>query len=488
MAGSERELVAAIREGGQRRPLYLVTGETLLAEAAGKRLAEALASDAASVQIHRRPESLAGLIADLRTFSLFGGGKVMVAVESGVLADRRGAAHLLDQAEDALPVTAGEELTEAGRRAAGRLLQVCRLFDLAPYGGAPESVLAALPEWVFKGGKAPGSRQRAKSRTAAKAKELRDQLADLLSAAAAEGLEGWAESDAADLSGLVREGLPEGHHLVLCEIAVAADHPLVGSLRKADALLELAEVTVDRRGAWHGLDALVAELEEETGKAIAGPALDELARRTLRVAAARGGRGQERRLEADSGIRFAGEYRKLASLAKGATIDLDLVRDAVEDRGEQDSFELLDAIGEGRVGEALTAMERFIEGADDDVAGRLLFFGQLAGFCRRLTAVDGMMKATGLAPGERNYNRFRSTHAPRLKAAPPGVAEAPLKSLHDYPLHKAYLAASRFPEGRLSELPGRVLETEMRLKGESGDPHAALAELLAWVATAGSGA
>jgi hypothetical protein len=58
----------------------------------------------------------------------------------------------------------------------------------------------------------------------------------------------------------------------------------------------------------------------------------------------------------------------------------------------------------------------------------------------------------------------------------------PLADLHPYRLHRAYLAASRIGAPILQGLPARVLETELRLKGESGDPDAALTELIAFLA------
>ena len=60
--------------------------------------------------------------------------------------------------------------------------------------------------------------------------------------------------------------------------------------------------------------------------------------------------------------------------------------------------------------------------------------------------------------------------------------KSPLAGLHPFRLHRAYLAASGMDEAYLARLPWRVLETELALKGESGDPAAALGELLAEVA------
>src|SRR6185503_14927760 len=111
------------------------------------------------------------------------------------------------------------------------------------------------------------------------------------------------------------------------------------------------------------VDAVAAQLESEMGVGIRRDALAELARRTLRQEE-RGGGG----VAASSTARLAAEYRKLADLAGGGTIELASVREVVEDRGEEDTFQLLDALAEGRGGEVLTRLERMIAGSDD--AGR----------------------------------------------------------------------------------------------------------------------
>jgi len=292
---------------------------------------------------------------------------------------------------------------------------------------------------------------------------------------------GWAETDAAELAAVAEDGLPSGHALVLCEAAVADDHPLVTRLRKEGALLALTHVDADRSGKWQGLDELRAELERETGCAMSDEALEELARRTLRRRSERGASGTD----LDSTARFAAEYRKLVSLSDSRRIERELVEQAVEDRGEEDVWALLDAIGAGRLGEALGRLRRHIEGAEDPTAARLAFFGQLAQLCRQLTAVGGMMQVAQVPPGERNYTRFKERQVAKLQTAVAGTDFRPLGDLHPYRLHRAYLAASRMGAALLAGLPARVLETELRLKGESGDPDAALTDLVAWLAHGG---
>jgi hypothetical protein len=129
-----------------------------------------------------------------------------------------------------------------------------------------------------------------------------------------------------------------------------------------------------------------------------------------------------------------------------------------------------------------------LSGADDPMAARLTFFALLAGFCRTLTAVRGLMQLHGVRPGEGNYGRFKSTLEPKLKAPLPGGGKNPVASLHPFRLHRAYLAAGRLPAAALDRLPAWVLDCELQLKGESGEPDTALAHLVARLAGAPGGA
>ena len=468
---------AAAGEGG---PVYLVIGDRVLAEPAAERVAAVAAERAGcEVERHRRPPALTPLLADLRTFGLFASGKVVLAVETGVFADKSAAATFLDQAAEALPLSGGPggDLSAAERRAALRLLQAIRLFDLDPYRGEPAALLAQLPDWAFQG--ASGRRSKKK------AEEAREGLAELLAAARAAELQGFAQEEVSELAAVVQEGLPQGHVLVLAESAVAKDHPVAAALAERGAVARLAQVESEK-GAWSGLGDLTAELARQTGVTIDRPALDALARRTLR-----GGSGWGKSsAEADSTARFAGEYRKLANLAAGMNRDritIEMVEEAVEDRGQEDVFKILDAVGEGRGAEALDRLTRYLGAASDAIAARLSFFALFAGFCRNLTAVRGMMRAAGVRPGERSYPRFKSNLAPALQKDLDGT-KSPLAGLHPFRLHRAYLAASGMDERYLARLPWRVLETELALKGESGDPAAALGELLAEVAAEAGGA
>ncbi|MCB1057359.1 MAG: hypothetical protein KDD11_17805, partial [Acidobacteria bacterium] len=225
-------------EGGPVQPVYLIHGDLVLAEPAAKRLAEAIAATAGChLDERRRPERLAPVLDDLRTFSLFEPAKVVLVVDSAVLADREAAAGLIDQAEQGLPAPAGGELPAKARQAASRLLQALRLFDLDVVAGDPADLLERLPDWVFAGAKKSGGRQRARGKK--QVRDLREGLAALLVAAREAGLVGWAEGETALLGEVIHDGLPANHCLVLAERSVANDHPLVQALRERKAVAAL---------------------------------------------------------------------------------------------------------------------------------------------------------------------------------------------------------------------------------------------------------
>ena len=187
-------------------------------------------------------------------------------------------------------------------------------------------------------------------------------------------------------------------------------------------------------------------------------------------------------MSADSTARFAAEYRKLAEIAPDGRIGLSIVEESVEDRGEEDVWKILDDIGGGRAAAANRRLRRQLASAGDPMSARLSFFSLLASYCRHLAAVDGALERKGLPRGEANYSRFKARIAPGLQENLPDGSKSPLSGLHAFRLHKAYLAASRLPRERIAGLPGRVLEAEMRLKGESRSPDAALELLVTEVA------
>jgi len=461
---------ALLAGGDETPPILLVRGERALAEPLAERMVAGLAEAWQTEPIRlRHPGDLPAIVDDLRTYSLFSGGKLVVAVETGVLADRSAAADLLAEVRAELPWQgSADELVGKARSAALRLLQVLRLFDIDPAAGEPERVLAELPDSLWSG--------RARGRGKRGAVEERDQLAPLLAAAVEAGLRGLGEVDASILADLLRDGLPERHALILVESAAPAEHPLVEALARRGAVVDAGRLSLERGGRVGGIDRLFAELERETGVGIRRDAAEELARRTLRAPGRRGAAPGE--IDADSTERLGAEYRKLATLSGGRSIALDLVVEQVEDRGEEDVWELLNAVGTGRAGEALARLARKLAGAEDPTAERLAVFSLLAGFARQLAALPGVLAATGMRPGEKSYPRFKANLAPRLQGEIAGIEKNPLAGVHPFRLHRAYLAAARLDPALAARLPALVLETELRLKGEGGAPDAALADLI----------
>ncbi|MCP4661542.1 MAG: hypothetical protein GY856_39580 [bacterium] len=457
-----------------------MSGDLVLAEPQATRLAAALAAKGGcEVERYRRPPRLTTVLADLRTYSLFASAKVVLVVDSAVLADRSAAADLIDQANEILPLADPDaELGHAEREGASRLLQALRVFGLDPAAGEPHEVVTSLPKWAFQGGRAYRKR-RPNGRPAKEMKALREGLGALLAAALRTGLVGFAEGDLAEIGEIIEGGLPDGHALVLAEHSVSTGHPVVERLEWLGTSVAVGKVEAGRGGEWQGIAPLAEELARECRVTIARDALAELARRTLRQS----GEWKNRGVDAESTARFAGEYRKLASLAGSGQITRQLVAESVEDRGEEDVWQILDALGNGRGGEALGRFQRLLAAADDAVMTRLSFFALLATFCRQLTAVAGMAELIGVPTGERNYSRFKNQWAPALQGELPDGGKNPLAGIHPFRLHRAYLAASRMPHDELTQLPWLVLETERRIKGDSSEADTAIAQLMARIVT-----
>lgn len=474
------ELISRAAADGPH-PLYLLTGDQVVTEPAALRLARALAeARGEEPQVVRRPPSLDPVLQDLRTFSLFSASKIVVVIESSVLATSETVPDLVDEALAQLPLSdPGAELGQQQRRAASCLLQALHLFQIEPYHGTVAEVLERLPDAALAGGKGH-RRKRRRRRSGAQIEKARAALAELLEAARRAELRGWAESAEASLAEIVQDGLPEGHVLVLAESACSESHPVVQALAARGAFAALGRVEADRRSGWSGLATVRAELERETGAAIAPAAMSELARRTLKQQA---GRGASAAAAAESTARLAAEYRKLASLSGGGRISQEMVEENVDDRGEEDVWTILDAVGAGNAGAALSGIERYTQAAADGLAARLTLFAIFAAFCRQLAAVTGVVRATGVPAAERSYPRFKAKIAPRLQEDLGPGRKSPLAGLHPFRLHRVYLAASALDPRIAGGLPHRVLEAERRLKGDSGAPDAALAELVVRVAT-----
>lgn len=478
-AAREDPRIAPFLPGGRLagESVVLVRGDLVLAEPLAVRLAEGLAAArGCPAETRRRPPSLGPVLADLRTFSLFATGKVTLVVASALLADRSAAAELLDEAAEVLPLPSSG-VGPREREAGSRLIQALRLFGQDPEGNAPASaVLAALPEWALQGGKAYRRAHGERGRGKRQVEDLRSGLVALLEGAREAGLQGFAEGDLAELGALLEGGMPPGHALVLAETLAPDEHPLVARLRARGAVLDAGTLEAERRGGWSGLDGVASELAAETGATMTPDGLAELARRTLK----RVDRGSQ--VDPEAAGRLAAEYRKLAAqVGQGGRITRRLVEENVADRGEEDVWQILDAIAEGKAAEATGRLRRLLDAADDAIAARLSFFSLFATFCRHLTAIGGLLAERGVPANVRAFDPFKSRWAAVLQQELP-TGKNPLAGLHPFRLHRAYLAACRLDRDLLDQLPWLVLETELQLKGEVSDPDVALGALVARVA------
>lgn len=478
------KISAEIGESGGG-PVYLVVGDRVLAEPAAIRIGEELARTAGcELEVHRRPAELGPLLADLKTYSLFSPAKVVVAVETAVLADATAAAQLVDEALEVCPISLheGEELTERQRRSASRLLQTLRLFQLESDTGGSGEVIGSLPDSALQGAVKSGGRRRRRGRK--QIEEARQHLVGLLDVARVAELTGWAETELGELADIAQRGLPEGHTLVLAESVADPSHPLVETLAQVGRYAAVGQVEGAKGGGWDGLDLLTAELGRETGVTIEGAALQELARRTLQRREVRGAAGG---VSADSTARFAAEYRKLATLIGEGEISSQLVENVVEDRGEEDVWKILDAIGGGKSDEALQRIHRLMAAAEDPIAARLSFFALLAGFARQLTILSHLSDELEIRQRSDSYPAFKNQIAPRLQADLSSGRPSPVAGLHPYRLFRAFTVASRIPARVVQDLPAKILETELRLKGESGQPEVALSSFVCDLARAARG-
>ncbi|HEX6864111.1 MAG TPA: hypothetical protein VF414_14880, partial [Thermoanaerobaculia bacterium] len=106
MSASVESFLGRLGRSGPQ--VCVVHGDLVLAEPAAVRAAETLAAahglPKEHVELHRHAASLAPILQDLRTYSLFGGAKVLLVMDTAVFADRNAAAGLIDEAAEVLPL------------------------------------------------------------------------------------------------------------------------------------------------------------------------------------------------------------------------------------------------------------------------------------------------------------------------------------------------------------------------------------------------
>ena len=115
------------------------------------------------------------------------------------------------------------------------------------------------------------------------------------------------------------------------------------------------------------------------------------------------------------------------------------------------------------------------------------FFALLAGFARQLTLLSTLTDELDILRRPPSYPQFKNQIAPRLQADLPDGRPSPVAGLHPYRLYRAFSVACRVPSRTVRDLPAKVLETELRLKGESGQPEVALSNFVCELTLAARG-
>ncbi len=451
-------------------------GSRSLAEAAAASWIEArLSGGLLEFARHVGPEFLESAVVDLRTASLFAGGKLHLLIETGVLETPLAPEELLSQAlsglESGQVSTASSEST---RQAALVLLRMLRLLGISWDGEAPDRVIDRIPDSVW------GAYRRLSGRSVSSSQEAaRSKLRSLLEMALQEGLRGLSENAAGMVFDLVQDGLPRGHWLVLVESRGDLRHPLAMALRARGALVEVGQVELDtKRSGLAGFRPLLERLERESGVVMAPEAAEELLRRTVRFKTEPWS-GASALVDPDSLQRLESEYRKLGSLFPSGELRREDVAQWVVDRGEEGAFEWLDALAEGRTEEALERVERRLSGAAEPGGERLRLLSQLAGLVRQVWAVSSVARRVGVPLRPESFGRFRDRIYPRLLEPVPELGSSPLAGSKPFPLYRAFCLACRLPEGLLERLPARLWRSERRLRGESEAPELELASFVA---------
>ena len=263
------------RTRARAAPVYLVTGDRVLAEPAAERLAAAaaekrrLCSRAPPPPFLPRPA--AGRPAHLRPVRRRQG-RAGGRDRRPRRQDRR--RHLPRPGGGGSAPLGGDGLSAAERRAALRLLQAIRLFDLDPYRGDPAARPGPAPGLGVQGGERPALEEEGRGDPGRPGGDARPPPGPPSSRASP------------------RRRSPSSRRWSAraCRRATCWCWPRAPWRRTTRSLEALAGHKAVlgagpgrvREGDWSGLDELTAELARQTGVTIDRPALAALARRTLR--------------------------------------------------------------------------------------------------------------------------------------------------------------------------------------------------------------
>jgi DNA polymerase III subunit delta len=423
-----QEAIAEVR-AGRPAPVYLLDGDPFLTSRAGRQLVEALVPEAQrelNVVELDAAATPAEAARELATGGLFGGRKAVLVVEPAFLTSREDAAEAFERAFRSW--TEGRQRDGARRLVALAAKAGWTAADLDPSReGSP-----GLADWKRELSVGPADEPAAAA-----------FLEEAGRYAVERGVQAGKE-DASALEGLLAQGLPPGHVLVIAAGKVDGRLPLVKRLAGAGRRLTLA---VEKEGRW----------DEE--RPVLGPVLAAL----LSGTGKRVDREAEARLAAlvgDDARALATEMEKLvAYLGDRATITAEDV-DALVTRVASDKFFALGNAVESRdLPAALGVLRRSLQ---DGLAVQQLL-ASLAGTVRRLVVEQERGR---LAAGGRRLASFEAWSAAVL----PTIPGEELGERKPYGLWMKYQASQRFSREELLESLAALAEGDLAVKTGADGP------------------
>ncbi|MBI5070260.1 MAG: DNA polymerase III subunit delta [Deltaproteobacteria bacterium] len=423
---------------GQARPVYLFDGDAFLSGRAARELAHALVPEAQRslnlVELDAAA-SPAEVAAELSTFGLFGGGKVVLLSEPTFLTSKEDQGEAFRNALD--------KWKKGGQREAAR-----RLLALAAKAGWSAEELA--------GDEAPGAGEWQRELSV----ELDAEGAEFVRAAARWAVERElkvARDDASALDALLQRGLPAGHVLVVGAGKVDGRLPLVKKLAAAGRRVTFQ---IEKVGTWQNerldlgpvIESLLATLvlPGQAAKAVDRGAEELLAERV-----------------GDDARTLASELQKLVSFVG----DRKVIRAAdvgqVVVRVAEDKFFALGNAVEGRnLPETLAVLDRTLA----DGGSVHMVISLLASTVRRM--IEERERARRVA-GERRIADAREWE----RLVWPTVGEEERGEKKPYGFWMKYQAAQKFGRDELLRAQCRLAEADLFAKS-GRDARAAVERLL----------
>ncbi|NTV12816.1 MAG: DNA polymerase III subunit delta [Desulfobulbaceae bacterium] len=437
---SELPTLLKALDRGQMAPVYLVVGERFLCQQAVEELLRHLLPDerqraACLTQLDGEHEEPGQTLNQLRTYSLFGGRRVIKVSDSRLLFSKVVGQTLWERA-----VEYQEKNDPAG---AARCLR--QFLELEGLAGA-ELLELASADWQAQLGFA---------RPAGDLAWVRD-----LVGGGPTGSKG-ATVDTAELYlTALREGLPGGNILILTAEAADKRKKLYKTIAEVGVIVDLAVDSGSSKAADKGRAEVVETIVRKTladfGKTIDAKALAVLVERVGFHPVAAG-------LESEKLALFADE-RKSIGVAD--------INEVVGRTREEAIFELNEAVGNRDLAAALAIAGRLQEGGTHALA----IIGALHNYLRKLLvvkALQGMAEPTyspglAFAPFQAYLERLKKSRAAALPKEISG---------HPYAIYMLFGKAEKFSLAELTGALTALLEADYDLKG-SGLPAKLLLDAL----------